>query len=141
MIKILGAEFVPVRLETSTHPDLARRLSLLWTPTLTILHPRGATVRQWIGFLPASAFIVELQMALALAELRSANPDAAAARLAALDLPEAMYWEGVAAYRRTRDKAALWKVWRELARRHSESPWAERTTLLQPDWVEHPIEA
>jgi hypothetical protein len=131
---------VPVRLESSTNPELARRLSLHWTPTLTVLHPRGTTVRQWIGFLPPDAFVVELELALAVAELRSANPDAAAARLSALDVPEALYWKGIATYRRTRDKAALWDVWHELARRHPESPWAQRTTLLQPDWVEHPVE-
>lgn len=129
---------MPVRLLADEHPGVARRLSLIWTPTLTVLQWTGATVRQWIGFLPPEAFVIELQLALALSDLRRARATAALARLDSLSLPEALYWKGVAAYRATRDKAELWDVWRQLTQRYPGSPWSVRTTLLEPGWVEHP---
>jgi hypothetical protein len=44
--------------------------------------------------------------------------------------PEALYWKGLAAYRRSKDKEDLWCVWRELVAAYPASVWAEKTTLL-----------
>lgn len=146
---MLRDELVPVRLLLRDHPDVARRFSVSWTPTLVVLHHRGATVRQWVGFLPPDELLADLTLALALADLRSAMPQQAAARIdgllarhsATTAAPEALYWKGVAAFRATGDKASLWEIWRQLATTYPDSPWALRTTLTQPDWVEHPAPA
>lgn len=139
-------EFVPIRVLSSDHPEIGRRFSLSWTPTLVVLHHRGATLRQWMGFLPPEDFLAELSLSLALDELRNARFARASARLDALlgqrpepaIAPEALFWKGVAAFRLTGEKEPLWEVWREIPRRYPDSRSARHTTLLQPDWVEHP---
>ena len=146
MAALLSGSFVPVRIPADGQPEVARGFSLSWTPTLVVLHPRGATVRQWIGFLPPDRFLDELELSLALYELRSARPEVAARRLDAVvqaepagaAVPEAMYWKGVALYRASGDKAPLWTTWHDLVERFPASAWAARTTLLEPRWVEHP---
>jgi NIPSNAP len=54
--------------------------------------------------------------------------------------PEAHYWEGVAAYRQSRDKDDLWAVWRALVVAHPGSVWAKRNDLARsgPDTVNAP---
>lgn len=146
MVRTLTEEFVPVRILSSDQPEIGRRFSLCWTPTLVVLHHRGATLRQWTGFLPPEDFLAELSLSLALNELRNARPAEAAARLDALldqrpepaIAPEALFWKGVAAFRLTGNKGPLWEVWQEVAGRYPDSRWARHTTLLQPGWVEHP---
>lgn len=143
MVRTLNEEFVPVRVLSSENPEIGRRFSLTWTPTLVVLHHRGATLRQWVGFLPPEDFLAELTLTLALNELRNARPTEASQRLEAIvdhptAGPEALFWKGVAAYRHTGQKPPLWEVWREIPKRYPDSRWARHTTLLQPDWEELP---
>jgi hypothetical protein len=133
----LAGRFVPVRLDIKAEPELARRFHVLWTPTLTVRHPAGIPAREWAGFLPPGEFLAELALAEALVLLRSARPGDALERLRGMRArfgatrvaPEAMFWEGVADYRRGGDKERLWAVWRELVAAHPDSAWAVKTTL------------
>ncbi|HZU18733.1 MAG TPA: hypothetical protein VFD01_19305 [Candidatus Dormibacteraeota bacterium] len=80
----------------------------------------------------------ELELPLALSDLRSARPDAALARLDSLDTPEALYWKGWRPTAGGRQGGAVG----DLARAGStppHSPWAVRTTLLQLGGREHPV--
>lgn len=137
MAGALAERFVPVRLDVKAEPDLARRFHVLWTPTLVVRHPAGVPAREWTGYLPPEEFLAELALAEALVLLRSARPGDALERLrgarqrfaGARVAPEAMFWEGVADYRRSGDKERLWAVWRELVAAHPDSVWAVKTTL------------
>ncbi len=79
----------------------------------------------------------ELLLMQALFELRAARAARALERLEALRAsfprahvaPEAMFWEGVAAYRRSGNKDDLWAVLRRLVAAYPDSLWAVKTTL------------
>lgn len=137
MARALEEGFVPARVETRDQPDLARRFRVLWTPTLVVLDPEGAPLREVVGYLPPQALLAELALVQSLHDLRAGRVADADAGLRAFRArfggshaaPEAMYWEGVARYRATKDKETLWAVWRELVAAYPESTWAARTTL------------
>ncbi|HEX7125759.1 MAG TPA: hypothetical protein VF406_08260 [Thermodesulfobacteriota bacterium] len=126
-----------MKLDVTVQKDLARQFRVLWTPTLVVVHPAGIVTREWIGFLPPPELLAELELAEALVELRSARAAAARDRLRAMRergngrhvAAEALFWEGVAAYRASGNKDDLWPAWREVVARYPESPWALRTTL------------
>jgi hypothetical protein len=145
VIRYLNQHFVPVQLNQKEWAQLARTYSVAWTPTLIVEHHRGAQVRAWIGYLAPDQFLPELELAHAQHALRSAQPGQARRQLRALRthhpeafaVPEAIYWEGVAAYRESGDKEPMWETWRELVRGFPDSPWTMRTTLLEEDGPTH----
>lgn len=134
----LADHFVPVRINSDDRPDLAREFGIFWTPTLVTLHHLGYRLRETIGYLPPAEMLPELTLTAALYDLRSARTGEAAARFqevvdrfgAANAAPEALYWKGLAAYRRSKDKEHLWVAWRELVATYPESIWAQKTTLM-----------
>jgi hypothetical protein len=140
IVKILSDRFVPVRIDSHEQRSVAARFHLLWTPTLVALDAHGGVLRTVIGFVPPAELAAELTLMDALWALRGGHHDDARALLQAVRrdhvgaavTPEAHYWEGVAAYRQTRDKDELWKVWREVVVAYPASTWARRTTLLDP---------
>src|SRR5262245_46622639 len=138
--KVLSDRVVPVRIDSHEQPSVAASFHLLWTPTLIALDAQGAVLRTVIGFVPPRELAAELTVMDALGALRPGHHDHARVRLQTVRrdhretavVPEAHYWEGVAAYRQTRDKDELWAVWRELVAAHPSSAWPRRTTLLDP---------
>jgi thiol-disulfide isomerase/thioredoxin len=145
VIDYLNQHFVGVQLNTTDDAAETRARLVAWTPTAFVEHHHGGTLRSWVGYLPPREFLAELELSHALHELRSANPAAARDRLHRLTerhadafaVPEAIYWEGVAAYRERKVKDDLWPIWRELVRRFPSSPWTAKTTLLIEDGPTH----
>ncbi len=136
--RFLADHFVAARINSDERPDLAREFGVFWTPTLVTLHHLGQRLRETIGYLPPAEMLPELALTAALYDLRSARAGEAEARFqevvdrfgASSAAPEALYWKGLAAYRRSKDKEDLWITWRELAAAYPESIWAQKTTLL-----------
>ncbi len=125
-----------MRLNPKEEREVARRFSLLWTPTLVFQHFRGAKLRENVGFLPPRELLGELGLARGLFAMRSArHADAEALfaetahRLAdTAAAPEALFWQGTTHFFRG-DKERMWQIWRELVGTYPTSPWALRTTL------------
>src|SRR5262245_6138550 len=140
--KILSDRFVPAKIDSHQQHSVAARFQLLWTPTLVALDAHGLVLRTVIGFVPPTELAAELTLMDALWAVRGGHHDRARARLQAVrddhagaaGTPEAHYWEGLAAYRQTRDKDKLWKVWREVVAAYLEKTRARgtTTTLLDP---------
>jgi thioredoxin-like negative regulator of GroEL len=136
--RFLADHFVAARINSDERPDLAREFGVFWTPTLVTLHHLGHLLRETIGYLPPAEMLPELTLTAALYDLRSARAGEAEAQFqevvdrfgASSAAPEALYWKGLAAYRRSKDKEDLWIAWRELAAAYPESIWAQKTTLL-----------
>lgn len=139
MLRVLNDSFVPVKVNIGEQPKLAHTFGVFWTPTLIGLHHRGIRLRKTVGYLSPNELLAELLLMRGFFELRSGQPVVAVELLRQMPeehpgasvAPEAIYWEGVAAYRIRRDKEDLWKVWRRLAAEHPGSLWAMKTTLLE----------
>jgi hypothetical protein len=140
---LLATSFRLVRLDVAEREADTRRLVRaarpLWTPTLLFLDPLGIEVRRSSGYLPPEEFLVEAEIALGLVDLLHAKNDAARRRLSAVaaeapeahSAPEALFWAGIAAYRRDgQSLAVLAREWSALERRYPESTWWARADVF-----------
>jgi outer membrane protein assembly factor BamD (BamD/ComL family) len=109
----------------------------VWTPTALILDSDGKERWRVEGYLPKDEFRAQLEMGLARiafmhkqwadAEQRYSQvigryPDTAAA-------PEAVYWRGVAQYKRTNDHTVLGGVAEQLTQGYPDSAWAQKASV------------
>ena len=120
--------------------DLLRAVKPPWAPTFVFLGPRNVEMRRSVGWLAPDELIAELHFVLGVyCLLRLKVDDAQAHFRAACDdafrygiAPEALFWVGVAAYKRG-GKPALREAWDELVARFPESTWARRTDIWDMD--------
>ncbi len=138
----IASDFVAVKYDT-TRPGpyyrlLNGRVAHSWHPHILIADDRLAEGRRILGYLDPDGFGVQLDLglgalhlyhrryALAHAVFRRASRTARPSSIAA----EALYWEGVAAYRVSGDFVDLRDTWRKLRESHPGSDWAIRADCL-----------
>lgn len=132
----LDARVVAVKLDLTNREaevlEVLRAYRLLWAPGFVLLDPRGQEVRRWLGFQAPREFLAELRVALAKVDYLHRRFDESFREfrsVADMDpptpvTPEAVYWAGVAAYRRDgEDLEFLHRYWEELRERFPESRW------------------
>jgi hypothetical protein len=142
--RFIEDHFVPVRVHVRDQPQdfqrLGGRFNAHWTPTTLLLEPDGTERHRIEGFLPTEDFLAQLilgvgRAAFARQEWEKAEryfrevvdrfPNATAAA-------EAMYWAGVARYKRTNDVNALRETAESFGTRYQDSEWAKRASIWQP---------
>lgn len=109
----------------------------MWTPTLLVLDPGGVERHRVEGFLPAEDLIAQLMLGLGHSAFARKDWGEAerwfgqvAERFAQSDAgPEALYWVGVARYRRTNDPAALAATAEAFSKRYQDTPWAKKASV------------
>lgn len=134
----MEGNYVALKVNVKEQRDLAKKLRVIWTPTVFAALPDGTVLHQTIGWLPPSDFLAEFGYGLARASLESRDFDAASrllrdavARAPGHDrAPEAMYWLGVSEFRRTGGIEAARVAWKELADKWPASAWATRARWL-----------
>ncbi len=143
VISFLSENFVSMKVNVKEPDDEGRRLlakyRLLWEPGLLYFDHRGTEIRRTVGFLPPAEFIAESQIALgkvallyrryseACEHFRSAVESSSSSGVA----PEALYWAGIAAFRRDgNDKNHLKRSWHELKERFPDSSWWVRAEVF-----------
>jgi hypothetical protein len=137
--RVLALEFIPVRINVDDRTDIARQFSLMWSPALLALDHRRFLLRQTAGYLPPAEILAELRFVKGLFELRHSRPLRAMEAFMQVErdypnaglVPEAIYWQGIAAYRISKNKEDLWVVWRRLVTEYPDTLWAAKTTLLE----------
>lgn len=139
----LKEHFIGVKLEQ--HIDAKRVAQLLrprkltWSPLFLVLGPSGIEHRLILGYYPPRKFIAELDLGRGLASLTAGAADAAEEIFATLTMrfentsvvPEALFWQGIACYRSTRQKKDLSIAWQEILQRFPESPWAHKSDFIE----------
>lgn len=144
VVNEINAHFVPAHFNTADPApekvkQLAREFRLVWTPTFVFLDPHRIEVRRTVGYLPPDEFVPELEMA------RGAAAIVHGEYAQAFDLfrsvvtqwpraavvPEALYWAGVAAYRRDGRADGLRQQWNELRQRYPDSTWWTRASFIE----------
>jgi hypothetical protein len=141
--QLLEREFVCLRInERSTGPEsveVLRIFRLLWSPGFIFLDHHWNELRRLVGYLPPPHFLAELRFGLGMVEMlhgryglsfehfRGAADSIVDAPVAA----EALYWAGIAAYRRDgRSLEAIKKRWEEIYVRYPESSWWTRADVF-----------
>jgi hypothetical protein len=142
---LLEREFTAVKFNVkeprAEFRDLLRMAKPLFSPLLLYLDWSGTELRRTTGYLPPAEFVGELGLVLGLADLLHARYAEAYTRFRAVAewsaqthaAPEALYWAGVAGYRRdARGLEGLTPEWAELGVRYPGSTWALRASCLVP---------
>lgn len=119
--------------------ELVERYLQVWTPTIHLLLPDGRSAFEHIGYLPPEAFLAELDMGVAKADLKRRNWEAAAEAFERIrDLrptshvaPEAAYWAAVARYNESGQRDGLMKGWRMLRLRYPENIWRWKQSFYE----------
>jgi hypothetical protein len=130
----ISERFVPLRLDLFADRAVVRPLNAIWTPTLLVADRRGTVHYRSINYLPPADFLDMLDIGEANARLRWAEYDRAIALLAGVPVrhpdgplaPEAIYWQGIAVYLKTRSNDAMYAVWKAILDHYPESIWARR---------------
>ena len=137
----IGERFVPARVNVREQPqDFARlggRFNAHWTPTTLLLEPDGTERHRIEGFLPTDDFLAQLTLGAARAAFARQEWEEAerlfrsvADRFPTTTAgPEALYWAGVARYKRTNDADALRETSRDFTKRYQDTEWAKRASV------------
>jgi hypothetical protein len=131
---IIEAHCIPAQVNNSldANKPVVERFHHVWTPDLRILDGSGFELYHWNGYLPPAEFAARLLAGLAHARLRLRQFDEAANLYAdvikrfptAFAAPEAQYFAGVTAYRKTGEANGLLHGWHELEKTYPQSEWA-----------------
>ena len=135
VIRTLNEQYVPCKLESAKHPEIARRLNVRWLPAIAVIDPadeRPASLS--FGFLPPQDLFQELAFGSAVTAMAQKRYDDAHALFqkvaedpAADRAPEAYYWWGVSRYRQSKDfKASVTPTWGKIVERWPGSQWARK---------------
>ena len=128
--------FIPVRLHVKDNAKAFERFGAQWTPTVLIDDPDGKERHRIEGFLPADAFLAQLQLGLARYAFNAndwKNAEQYYERVAEGSdeetAPEAMYWAGVARYKGTDDPSHLGATHKRLSEKYPNSSWAKKASV------------
>lgn len=136
MKRVLEAHTVPVRLDVLAERDAAKRLGAYWTPMVLYMDPagEGRVLHRWLGYLPPEEFAAQILVGAGLAHYQLGRTDKAAACFAEAAeqfpqtyfAPEAVYWQGVCAFRKAKGGSAIYDACRQIVERYPESIWAKK---------------
>jgi len=126
-----------VKIHIKEQPATFERFGAQWTPTIAVLDPSGAKRHQFEGYLPSDDFLAQLKLGLAHAAFAKQDWEAAERMYRELvdqmpetdAAPEALYWAGVAEYKRTGDAKALGGTAAQFRNRYSQSTWAKKASV------------
>ena len=143
VVKAVDREYVPVRVHVQKQADeyrrLAGRFDVEWTPTILMLDPAGHERHRIEGFLPVAEFAPQLEFGAARIAFSAGEFEQAETRLRRIVdshpetevAPEALYWAGVARYKRTDDAGALAETAAAVREKYPASPWAKKASVWE----------
>lgn len=139
----LNDRFIPVMYNGWQPDENFERLNgnamYAFSPLLVTRAADGTELRRTTGYLPPEDMLLELELGLSFHALHRRDwesafetLDAAVQKYAnAKNLPEALWWRGVAAYRRSgKSLMAIAEAWAPLVREYPGTVWADRADVL-----------
>ncbi|MBI2470378.1 MAG: thioredoxin family protein [Planctomycetes bacterium] len=136
VVDYIGKNFIPVRFNAQTNPEVKSKYRILWAPTIIILDSTGTEYYRFNGFLPHDEFIPQLEFGLGKMALEKQDITTAHAQMRLVvekypksDIaPEAQYWAGVIAYQLTHDVIDEVAEWKKIIERYPGSIWAKKVS-------------
>ncbi|MEW5744300.1 MAG: hypothetical protein AB1805_02490 [Nitrospirota bacterium] len=132
----LEERFVTLKTQVSWDKPsaLMKHFVITWTPTLLIHDKAGRVHHGMVGFVPEDDLLAHLAFGHAKVVFDAGHLDRAIEELrAVIDLhpssavtPEAVFYLGIAEYKRFNDATALRRAYDMLTARYPESEWARR---------------
>ena len=134
VVQYLTEHFVPCKLESARHVELARRFNARWLPGIVIADAQERPAHVSIGFLPPPDLLSEATFGRAIAamgEKRYEDAHALFRKVAdetgAERAPEALFWWGISRYRQLKEFGeAVREPWGRILERYPRSQWARK---------------
>lgn len=131
--RFVDLNFIPVQVEI-TNKELTDKYSVSWTPTILVLDADGKEHYRSVGFLQPDVFIAAFEVGKGRYYLDlDQYAEAQALFEEVIDrcpvpevVPEAVFFRGVAAYKRTHDPKTLREAYDTLTAKYADSEWAKR---------------
>lgn len=133
VVRFVNNYLIPLRINVVNGP-IPKDYHHIWTPTVAVLNPTGKEVQRSVGFLGPDEFIVKMQLGIAKVRLDTGEYDTAMIPLKSLmetfptsnSIPEAIYFSGVAAYKKSDDPSKLKEAYKRLLKEYPDNIWTER---------------
>jgi hypothetical protein len=133
----INDQFAPASVSIKKTPAAFHRFEVLWTPTVLLLDSIGKERHRIEGYLPRAEFAAQLELGLARIAFMHKKWDEAERRYRNIvqqygsspTAAEAIYWSGVASYKRTIDHTVLRLISRELEQHFPNSLWARKASI------------
>ena len=141
VVKFVSDNFMPARVHVKDDPQLfqkyGEKYGAQWTPTILELDPKGEERSRIEGFLPLDDFLPQLMLGRAQVAFAMGQWDDAERRFRAVvdtfpdsdAAPEALYWAGVAPYKKTGNPASLGATSKAFKERYQGTPWAKKASV------------
>jgi thioredoxin-related protein len=131
--KFVDLNFIPVQVEVS-NKELMEKYNVSWTPTILVLDADGKEHYRSVGFLQPDVFIATFELGKAryyldleqFAEARALLEELITRCPVPEVVPEAIFFQGVAAYKHTHDPKPLRAAYDTLTAKYPQSEWAKR---------------
>ena len=134
-------QFTPVRMHVREQAEgfkqLGARYGAQWTPTILVVDAEGEERHRIEGFLPVDEFLPQLAVGLGHAAFKRGDFEGAERWFRHVTdtysqsdaAAEALYWAGVAKYKKTGDAAALAETALRFKEQHQDSTWAKKASV------------
>lgn len=137
--KYITDHFIPCKVNFPENAELAAKFHVIWTPTLLFLSTDGVVHHRFMGFLPPEDCLAELYFASGWTAFCLGKFDDAVSYFKDLitqfprsdPAPQALYWSGVADYRKTKNPEGLISLWKNLAKDYPDNVWAKKVSFLK----------
>lgn len=131
--RFVDLNFIPVQVEVS-RKDLMEKYNVSWTPTILVLDADGREHYRSVGFLPPDVFIATLEVGKGryyldleqYAEAQAMFEEVIERCPVPEVVPEAIFFRGVAAYKRTHDPKPLRAAYDTLTAKYPQNEWTRR---------------
>ncbi|MBV8206432.1 MAG: hypothetical protein JO041_06545 [Acidobacteria bacterium] len=137
MGEFINRSFLPVEANIKEQATWFKRFDVPWTPTALLVDSEGRERFRIEGYLPRPEFFPQLKLGLGriaflgkrFAEAESLYTDIIEQHGGSASAAEAIYWRGVAQYKRTKDHTVLNAVAQQLNQRFPGSIWTEKASI------------
>ena len=134
--KFLEEEFVPLKSQCfwDKRTELMKQFDIAWTPTFLFHDSSGKVHRKLVGYLPTDDYVAQLKFGKGLIFFEKErheeslkwfqrviddHPESGVA-------PEAVFYKGVAKYKKTHEASALRRAYDALSEKYPLNEWARR---------------
>ncbi len=134
--KFIEEEYIPLKSQCfwKERTELMKRFDIAWTPTFLIQDAIGKVHRKLVGYIPVDDFLAQMKFGKGSVFFeKERHEDAVKWFQKVIDehaksgvAPEAVFFRGVAEYKKTHEAAALRRAYDALSERYPQSEWARR---------------
>jgi hypothetical protein len=131
---VLARKTVPVRLNILKERDAAKSFRAIWTPTVMFLDADGREHHRFLGYHPPQDFAGVVLLTAGQAAFGAGKIDDAQTCFDEIvtafgdseSAPEATYWRGVCAFKKTKNTQPIYDACRDIVRRYPHHFWAKK---------------